>query len=125
MSDFHLASVIVILAFGVLVVAIPASIKQLRAQRARVNVERERERFRTHPRVGDRAGYQIKGRTWMVGEVAYAGRDGLVSLDVPYFTATGTQIRTRTIPPGDLRWFPPDTPLGLWTEPEAKQEGES
>lgn len=77
----------------------------------------EADRFSRDPRVGDLAGYEILPTMWRVGRVIYVGSVGTdtreVRMETQVSTALGTQTMVRTRELQELRWFPPDTPLGI------------
>lgn len=82
----------------------------------RTRVPEEAERFRTNPRAGDRAGYMLHDRTFMVGEITGLRLDlqpPAVFLETERYTAVGYERRTDLWSMSALRWFPPGTALGI------------
>lgn len=98
---------------------IPAILKGIDDTRAR----RESERFQREPRVGDKAGYPIKQigvltEEWFVGEVVEVQPSDSdygpkIWIAATLTTALGPHGHKAWGFASQLRWFPPDTPLGL------------
>jgi hypothetical protein len=89
--------------------------------RHRTQWRREERRFREQPLPGDKAGYLIDAGAYQVGEVMWVTRvDGSivwVHLRSTWYSALGPRDLNARWPIDDLRWFPPDTPLGRYEEP--------
>lgn len=98
-------------------------LRPTRAERAarshREHVARERARFQRAPRVGDRAGYEVKPAPiseWAVGTIVKVTPDN-VTVYVPDERSAGSLGEWLpgarwTCPASMLTWFPPTTPLG-------------
>lgn len=99
----------------------------------------EAMRFRERPRVGDRAGFLTLDGKWTVGEVDQvewiddndnddAGADSVrVQLAFPISTPFGASSARTWMNVADinLRWFPPDTPLGVQRREGSDRKGEN
>ena len=86
--------------------------------RVRYHNLHESERFKREPRVGDKAGYRLDRSTYVVGWVysidnLVENRPTVLGLETPTEGPMGTIERRSTRYLQDLRWFPPDTPLGI------------
>lgn len=104
-----------LLAFIILTLAIAGTrlwpLVQWRMRERRYRLEAER--FKREPRVGDKAGYKLIGDWWMVGVVQIDADTRVAQLVTERVTAFGVTNSTGTRDMRDLRWFPPDTPLGI------------
>lgn len=91
----------------VFALGLPTITRDLKRRRYR----RDAERFAREPRVGDKAGYELDGNRWMVGIVVM--HDNIACLETERVTAVGTVTSTGERDINSLRYFAPDTPLGI------------
>jgi hypothetical protein len=113
MTDTLAYAALLVVAILIFALLLPRVAESLRARQFR----REAKRFAHDPRVGDKAGYRVNGIEYRVGEVEkrmYVSGELQVILKFPTDSPFGVSVHRISSPVDQLRYFPPDTPLGIY-----------